>query len=81
MEKHAVMIFFFFWPSRAACGILDPQPGMEPVVWTPNHWEFPLMISWSFSPFDDTMLNNSFNLIKKLIFLRSSNCISVKSFC
>ena len=27
------------------------------------------------------MLNNSFNLIKKLICLRSSNCISVKSFC
>lgn len=45
MEKHAVMIFFFFQPSRAACGILDPQPGMEPVVWTLNHWEFPLMIS------------------------------------
>ena len=24
-------IFFFFWPYRTACGILVPQPGIEPV--------------------------------------------------
>ena len=22
--------FFFFWPQQAACGILVPQPGIEP---------------------------------------------------
>ena len=41
---------FFFWQSRAACGILVPQPGIEPgsPQWklpSPNHWtarEFPL---------------------------------------
>ena len=36
-------IFFFFWPRCAACGILVPQPGIEPVppaveVWSPDHW-------------------------------------------
>ena len=38
-----------FWPSHAACGILVPQPGMEPGALamralSPNHWatrEFP----------------------------------------
>ena len=34
---------FFFWPRHAACGILVPQPGIEPVhpeveVQSPNHW-------------------------------------------
>ena len=41
--------FVFFWPLRAACGILVPQPGIEPgplavKVRSPNHWttrEFP----------------------------------------
>ena len=28
--------FFFFWLSYAACGILDPQPGMEP---NHLHWK------------------------------------------
>ena len=32
-----------FWPHCAACGILVPQPGIEPVppaveAWSPNHW-------------------------------------------
>ena len=35
--------FFFFWLHRAACGILDPQPRIEPVPpaveeWSLNHW-------------------------------------------
>lgn len=33
---------FFFWPHRAACGILVPQPGLEPgpsvKALSPNHW-------------------------------------------
>ena len=41
--------FFFFFLCHPACGILVPQPGMEPVplageVQSPNHWtasEFP----------------------------------------
>ena len=40
---------FFFWPHRAACGVLDPRPGIEPwplavKAWSPNHrtaGEFP----------------------------------------
>ena len=43
--------FFFFWPHRAACGILVPQPGIEPrplavEAQSPNHWtagEVPLV--------------------------------------
>ena len=29
------VIFFFFWPQWAACGILVPQPGIElvPLQW------------------------------------------------
>ena len=35
--------FFFFWPHHAACGILVPQPGIEPVppaveAQSLNHW-------------------------------------------
>ena len=35
--------FFFFWLSHMACGILVPQPGIEPgpsavKAWSPNHW-------------------------------------------
>ena len=41
--------FLFFWLHHTACGILVPQPGIEPVpppvgAWSPNHWtarEFP----------------------------------------
>ena len=41
--------FFFFWPHHGACGVLVPQPGVEPApsavrAWSPNHWtarEFP----------------------------------------
>ena len=40
---------FFFWPCPATCGILVPQPGIEPRGsamrgQSPNHWttrEFP----------------------------------------
>ena len=46
-------LFFFFWPHCVACGILVPQPGIEPVpsavkVLSPNHWtsrEFPSVLS------------------------------------
>ena len=42
---------FFFGPRRMACGILVPQPGIEPgpsavKAWSPNHWttrEFPIL--------------------------------------
>ena len=35
--------FIYFWPRRAACGILVPQLGIKPVpprveVWSLNHW-------------------------------------------
>ena len=35
--------FFFFWPCRTACGILFPQPGIEPMcpvveARSLNHW-------------------------------------------
>ena len=41
--------FWFFWPHHTACGILIPQPGVEPeplavTAWSPNQWttrEFP----------------------------------------
>ena len=41
-----VLHFYFylvFWPCRAACGILVPQPGIEPApsavkAWSPAHW-------------------------------------------
>ena len=34
---------FFFWPLCVACGILFPEPGIEPAppavtVWSLNHW-------------------------------------------
>ena len=45
----SALFFFFFWPHCEACGILVPQPGIEPVpsattVQSLNHWtagEFP----------------------------------------
>ena len=41
--SHSTSFFFFFWPLGLACGILVPQPGIEPrppavEVWSPNHW-------------------------------------------
>ena len=45
-----IILHFFFWPHRSACGILVPrQPGLEPGpsavrAWSPNPWtarEFP----------------------------------------
>ena len=37
------LFFFYFWPLSAACGILVPQPGIEPMspaveVQSLNHW-------------------------------------------
>lgn len=37
---------FFFWPHHTICGILAPQPGMDPCrgsteLYLPNHWEGP----------------------------------------
>ena len=29
-EPHLAGFFFFFWPKLMACGILVPQPGIEP---------------------------------------------------
>ena len=47
-----VFVCLFFRPHHAACGILVPRPGIEPVlpaveVWSPNYWtvrEVPIMI-------------------------------------
>ena len=44
--------FFLFWPHLPVCGILFPQPGIEPrplavKTQSPNHWtarEFPLQL-------------------------------------
>ena len=44
-----ILFYLFIWPYHAACGILVPQPGIEPGPLTvktrsPNHWttrEFP----------------------------------------
>ena len=44
-----IEFFFFFFLHHAACRILVPQPGIEPMpsavkVWSPHHWatrEFP----------------------------------------
>ena len=38
-----ITLFWFFWPCHAACGILVPQQGIEPVppawdVQSLNHW-------------------------------------------
>ena len=43
LPSHASYFFFFFWPRRAACGILVPRPGIEPMppalrAWSLNHW-------------------------------------------
>ena len=47
MYPHILVIFknsfLFFWPRPAACGILVPQPGIEPALpaveaWSLNHW-------------------------------------------
>ena len=40
---HNFFLSFFFWLDFTACGILVPQPGIEPMppamgVWSPNHW-------------------------------------------
>ena len=51
-------IFFFFWPYHKACGILVPQPGIDPrpspvKARSPNHWttgEFPKLHRFSFNP-------------------------------
>ena len=47
-----LLLLFFFWPRHAACGILVPQPGIEPgpsavKALSPNHWtarELPLLL-------------------------------------
>ena len=44
------LLFYFyisFWPRPMTCGILVPQPGIEPgphavEVWSPKHWGDPL---------------------------------------
>ena len=54
-EEWFFVLFFWgggFWPRCAACGILVPQPGIEPTppaleVWSLNHWtarEAPRMV-------------------------------------
>ena len=51
-DKINLSLFFFFWPHLASCGMLVPQPGIEPgatAVKAPstNHWttrEFPKFI-------------------------------------
>ena len=51
-DIHCYCTFFCFWPCHAACGILVPQPGIEPMppaveVQSPNHWtarEFPAVL-------------------------------------
>ena len=42
-QQKTFFFFFIFWRCGAACRILVPQPGIEPVttavdVWSPNHW-------------------------------------------
>ena len=51
--------FFFFWLRYAACGILVPRPGIEPMApaveaWTLNHWtakEVPSLPTFSLTSF------------------------------
>ena len=42
-KPYPTFVFFFFWPRHAACRILVPQPGIEPVptalgAQSLNHW-------------------------------------------
>ena len=42
-QQHPRLTLFYFWPHRATCGIIVPQPGMDtgpPAVEapSPNHW-------------------------------------------
>ena len=53
-----VLIIFFFWLSWSACGILVPQPGIEPTPSTvkdqsPNHKiarKFPSVLIYKHKP-------------------------------
>ena len=56
-DRQKGFFFFFFWPHRMACGILVPQPGIEPgtmavKMLSPNHWttrKFPRKaLKWMF---------------------------------
>ena len=45
---------FFFWPCRAACGILVPQPGIKPAppaveAGSLNHWTAREVPQWIFN--------------------------------
>ena len=50
----SLSLFFFFWLSHAACGILVPLPGIKPgplavKALSPNRWtarEFPIIFSF-----------------------------------
>ena len=55
---HIQPTIYSFRSCRMACGILVPQPGLEPgpsavTIWSPNHWtarELPeeLVLQWVF---------------------------------
>ena len=50
--RYFILFYFLIWLHHAACGILVPQPGIEPMpsavkAQSPNHWtarEFPVSL-------------------------------------
>ena len=56
IKVYSTLSTFFFWLHHPACGILAPQPGIEPApsavkAGSPNHWtsrEFPVYIYFFF---------------------------------
>ena len=73
----------FFWTHRTACGIIVPQPGIEPVppaveVQSPNHWtsrEVPKNIFFKYFRKKDVVLICASKMI-----LTQSPCWKIKTW-
>ena len=56
VTEYLTVILFTYWQHCRACGILGPQPGIQPrlsavKVFSPNHWttrEFPAKYYFTF---------------------------------
>ena len=65
----ATLQFLCFWLHCTACGILVPQPGIEPTppaleVWSLNHWTAKEVLHYSFLIVPPLFLHFLTSLIK-----------------